>query len=384
MKILIGMIKMKKQTSHFLKLYLPLLASLFYNIEALAIGTDAGTPINNIATVSFTTGGTQQTAEANISFNVDEVINVNVTATPTSGTITNGDKNVVLSYTISNIGNGPENFKLVESLGTNNSLPLTLGDLKVYIDKSSSPVGFDPTDTLYTDTDITISNDESITVYIVTDVPNASVKDTLTDLVITAISQTEAGGTKASESSFGSVIPTAGEGSTNAIIAVEQGRDSASSELKVSVFDPSKALSVVITKTILGSNALINNTSTSSDQKIPGALVTYFIKLVVKNDTANSVVINDVIPANMTYVPSSLRRKLAPAGTITAPVYIAPALPAETPATYPSFTPLTDSESDSDGAKTIPNTGTVTSISVDLNDLTPGEYAILLDAKINN
>lgn len=356
--------------------------------NSFAVGTDAGTAISNTATVSFTRGGSTDSEQASASFNVDEVINVNVTALTASNNVTNGDQGVALTYTVTNIGNGPEAFKLFDAIGATNNLPLSAGDLKVYyIPTAISDGNFDPNninETLYTDTNISIANDESITVYIVSDVPNGSIENSLTDLVLTAVSQTEAGSLKAGTSTFGSVIPNAGENSTNAIIAVEQGRDSASSQLKVTTYDPTRSLDVTITKTVLGSNALVNNTATTTGQKIPGAQVTYFVKVIVKNDNATALNISDIIPTNMTYVAASLRKQLAAGSIINTPVYIAPVLPAGIPATYSNFSALTDTNGDADGGETIPNSGTVTSIKVAFGDLAPGEYAILLDATINN
>lgn len=378
---------MNKQFSKLLASY-AILSSAFISVNAFAVGTDAGTAISNTATVSFTRGGSSDSEQASASFNVDEIINVNVTGTPASSNITNGDIGVALSYTVTNTGNGPEDFKLFDAIGATNNLPLTAGDLKVYyVATATSDGSFDPNDineTLYTDTNINIINDESITVYIVSNVPNGAVEDSFTDLVLTAVSQTEAGGIKAGESAFGTVIPSAGENSTSAIIAIEQGRDNASSELKVTTFDPSNSLVVKIDKTIIGSSALVNNTTTVTDQKIPGAMVTYFIKVIVENDTATALNISDIIPSDMTYVANSMRTQSAIGSTINTPAYVAPALPAGTPATYSNFSPVTDTNSDPDNAETIPNTGTVTSIKVDFGNLAPGEYAILLDATINN
>lgn len=365
-----------------------LLSSVLLSNHAFSLGTDAGTAISNTATVSFTRGGSPDSKQASTSFKVDEIINVNVTAANASNNITNGDQNVAITYKVTNTGNGTELFKLLDTINSgNNSLPLTANDLKVYVDTNPTPDGFDPNninESLYTGANISIANDKFITVYIVTDVPNGAALNSKSELLITAVSQTEAVGVKASESAFGTMIPNAGDGSTNAIVAVEQGRDNASSELKVTTFDPSRSLDVSINKLVLGSSALVNGTATVTDQKIPGAMVTYFVKVIVKNDTATALNISDIIPTNMTYVPQSLRKQSAVNSTINTPTYIAPALPAKTPATYSNFSTLTDSNGDSDGAETIPNTGTVASIKVAFGNLAPGEYAILLDATINN
>lgn len=366
-----------------------ILGSALFSGNAFALGTSAGTAIENKATVSFTRAGSTDSEEASVSFKVDEIINVNVTAANASNNITNGDQNVAITYTVTNTGNGPEVFTLLDTIGATNDLPLANSDLTVYwVPTATSDGSFDPNninEELYSASNLpSILSDESITVYIVSNVPNGSTLNSLTDLVLTAVSQTEAAGVKAGESTFGTVFIGAGEDSTNAILAVDQGRDNASSELKVTTYDPSRSLEVTINKSILGSSALINNTTTVTDQKIPGAMVTYFIKISVENDTATALNISDIIPANMTYVAESLRKQEAAGSTINTPTYNAPALPAGTPATYSNFSALTDINSDSDGAATTPNTGTVTSITVDFGNLAPGEYAILLDATINN
>lgn len=376
-----------KKLSHLVASTAILGATLF-STNAFAIGTEAGTAIQNTATVSFTRNGSADSEQASISFKVDEIINVNVTAANASNNITNGDQNTAITYTVTNTGNGSEAFKLFESIGATNDLPLENSDLSVYYIKTADSDGsFDPNninETLYTGTDITILSDESYTVYIVTNVPNGATLNSLTDLDLTVVSQTQANGIKAGESAFGTTIIGAGTDSTNAIVAIDQGRDDATSELKVTSFDPNQSLEVLINKTILGSSALINGTATVTDQKIPGSVITYFIKVTVKNDTATSLAISDIIPANMTYVAESLRVQSAVNSTINTPTYKAPALPAKTPAAYSNFTALTDTNSDADNAETIPNTGTVDSIKVAFGDLDPGEYAILLDASVNN
>jgi len=365
-----------------------ILSGVLLSSNVFAVGTEAGTTVENTATVSFSRGGSSDSEQASISFNVDEIINVNVTGAVGSSNITNGDTDVSLSYIVTNTGNGPEKFKLSDAIGATNDLPIANGDLTVYwVATALSDGSFDPNninENLYIDDDINILNDESITVYIVTNIPNGAAENDLTDIVLTAVSQTEAAGIKAGDSSFGTVFESAGVNSTNAILAVNQGRDDASSELKVTTYDPSRSLEVSINKTILGSSALINNSNNVTGEKIPGAMVTYFIKVLVENDTATALSISDIIPADMTYVAASLRKQEAANSTINIPNYIAPALPAGTPATYSNFTALTDDNSDVDGGETVPNTGNVESIKVDFGDLAPGEYAILLDATINN
>jgi uncharacterized repeat protein (TIGR01451 family) len=365
--------------------------SALMSTHSFAIGTDAGTAISNTATVSFTRGGSVDSEQASISFKVDEIINVNVTAANASSNITNGDQNVAITYTVTNTGNGTELFKLFDSINSsNNGLPLSASDLTVYVNTSQTPGAFDPNNASqqpYAGEDISITNDKFITVYIVTNVPNGAELDTKSELLITAISQTNANGVTAGNSSFGDVIAGAGENGTDAIIAVNNGQDNASSELLVTVFDPTKSLVVNITKTILGSTALISNAGTDivTDQKIPGAVVSYFIKVSIENSGATALSISDIIPPDMTYIANSMRLQDASGSTINTPTYIAPSLPTAIPVTYSNFNALTDAADAADAAATSTDAaGRVQSITVNLGDLAIGEYALLLDATINN
>lgn len=378
---------MKKNTFSKLLATSAILSSAMFSASAFALGTEASSKISNTATVSFKNNGTDKSVVSDPAiFYVDEIINVNVTAANSNSNVTNGDQNVALSYTVTNTGNGSEAFALSQSINTaNNSLSLDLNDLTIYYTATPNPGVFDATDVntkIYND-DIVIGSDEEITVYIVTNVPNTAVVDDKSELVLTAISQTEG----ANSAALGDVL--AGKGDTNAdnvaisaVVAVNQGRDSDNAELKVTDYDPTQILEVSIDKSILGVSALVNNVAI--EKNIPGAMVTYFIKVTVKNATATELSISDIIPTDMTYVPGSLRKQSSPVdGIINKPAYQTPGVAANTPAIYSNFDPVTDINTDNDGAATTPNTGAVKSIKVDFNDAVPGEYAILLDATIN-
>lgn len=380
----------KKQLSKLLASS-AILGSALFSGHVFSLGTHAGTAISNTATVSFTRGGNVDSEQASVSFKVDEIVNVNVTAANVSSNITNGDQNIAITYTVTNTGNGTELFKLFDSINSsNNGLPLSASDLTVYVNTSQTPGAFDPNNISqqpYAGEDISIANDEFITVYILTNVPNGAALTTKSELLITAVSQTNANGITAGNSDFGDVIAGAGEDGTDAIIAVNNGQDNASSELIVTVFDPTKSLVVNITKTILGSTALISNAGIDSltDKKIPGAIVSYFIKVSVLNSAVTALSISDIIPTNMTYVANSMRLQNVAGSTINTPTYIAPSLPSATPVTYSNFNVLTDAADTADGATTSTDTaGRVQSITVDLGNLAIGEYAVLLDATINN
>ncbi|MBM3343661.1 MAG: hypothetical protein FJY56_16370 [Betaproteobacteria bacterium] len=81
---------------------------------AYALGTAAGTQIDNVAQVTFTQGGASVTATSNTaSFRIDEIINVRVTAPVGPTTVLSPEQNKAILFLLTNTGNGPESFNRV-------------------------------------------------------------------------------------------------------------------------------------------------------------------------------------------------------------------------------------------------------------------------------
>ena len=79
---------------------------------ARAAGVDAGTLIENRAQATFDTPqGSQSTQSNTVTLRVDEILDVAL-ASLDPGTITSATTDVVLSFTLTNAGNGPESFAL--------------------------------------------------------------------------------------------------------------------------------------------------------------------------------------------------------------------------------------------------------------------------------
>ncbi|MGH8503429.1 MAG: hypothetical protein ACREVE_13350 [Gammaproteobacteria bacterium] len=91
-------------------------------LNAFAVGTPAGTTVANTAIVNFEVGGAAGTASASDRFSVAEIIDVAVTwqdgASPPAAS---PDTDRVLTFLVSNTGNGEEAF----SLQVNNRAPGT-------------------------------------------------------------------------------------------------------------------------------------------------------------------------------------------------------------------------------------------------------------------
>ncbi len=79
---------------------------------AYAAGVTAGTTIQNTASATYSNGATTETINSNqVDILVDEVLNVAV-ASQDAGNVTLSSSGAVLSFKITNSGNGPEAFDL--------------------------------------------------------------------------------------------------------------------------------------------------------------------------------------------------------------------------------------------------------------------------------
>ena len=123
----------------------------FLSSPLLAEGTPAGTPIVNVAQLSWNDGGETRTVQSNAaSFTVDERIDVAVAwLDGGSVPVAPGDQNRVLSFRVVNAGNAPEAFALSahDTIGgdqwdpaitTSRSIPMAMAYL---IRVSTRPIG---------------------------------------------------------------------------------------------------------------------------------------------------------------------------------------------------------------------------------------------------
>lgn len=106
---------------------------------AFAAGTAANTSITNTATVSFNVGGVAQTAVSDSdTFVVDRKINVTVTATGTSPTVSANTQNVVRQFTVTNTSNAAAGFALTTNQATTHGL--TLSNVRIYVDANNDGI----------------------------------------------------------------------------------------------------------------------------------------------------------------------------------------------------------------------------------------------------
>ena len=172
---------------------------LALSTSVLAVGTDAGTPINNTATVGYSVGGVAQTAinSPQTTFLVDQVVDFVVAEADGGDTLVGaGEQDAVARFTITNTGNETQDFALsVLDLigGTVFSLDTIDADLlTIVIDANDNDVydaGIDTVanfiDELSADDTAAADADNVISVFILGDIPDPAAAGAAANIVLT-------------------------------------------------------------------------------------------------------------------------------------------------------------------------------------------------------
>lgn len=267
-----------------------LLAALALPVQATAAGTRAGSTISNTATASFDAGGGPTTIDSNrVDLLVDELLDVTVdSSNPADVATTPGATGQVLTFSVTNTGNGVEDFALstVANAGGDDYDPAVT---QVYLDNGDGL--FDAgTDTLYTAgaNDPTLDPDESITVFVVTTTPGTVADGNRGIVSLLAAART---GTGAPGTSFAGQ----GEGGGDAVV----GATGADGE------DAGAFVVSAATVTLVKSASITNPLGTADP--IPGATITYtIVATVAGSGSVSGLAITDNVPADTSYVPGSI------------------------------------------------------------------------------
>ncbi len=252
--------------------------------------TRAGTTISNTASATFDTGGGSTTINSNrVDLLVDELLDVTVdSSNPADVPTTPGATGQVLTFSVTNTGNGVENFVLstIANAGGDNYDPVVT---QIYIDNGDGV--FDPgTDTLYTPgaNDPQLDPDESVTIFVVATTPGGVVDGNrgIVSLVAAAVTGTGAPGTS---------FAGQGEGGGDAVVG-STGADGA---------DAGAFIVSAATVTLVKSAVVTNPLGTADP--IPGATITYtIVATVAGSGSVSGLAITDNIPADTSYVTGSI------------------------------------------------------------------------------
>ena len=258
---------------------------------ASAAGTAVGTLIENTALVNYELAGAPVTLQSNTTtITVAERINVSVTLQSPQVPVAPGDTAQALLFTVTNTGNGTETFQLsMDSVLGGDDFDPTPAVPAIYFDTDASG-DFNAGDQPYTPgaNDPDLLPDESISVFVVNDIPGTVVNGQLGRSELTATSAT---GTDVP----GTVFANQGDGGVNAVIGTTGGTATDTGEYLVS------DVLVNVSKSQLVSDPF------GGSEPIPGATLTYTITVdVASAGTATNSVVQDSIPALTSYVPDSI------------------------------------------------------------------------------
>lgn len=262
---------------------------------AYATGTVAGTPIVNTASATYDAGGGPTTVPSNtVTLVVDELLDVTVASTdPGDVPTTPGATQEVLTFTVTNNGNGSEAFTL-GTIATNGGDNYDPTNVQIWLDNGDGV--FDPaSDTLYTpgSNDPVLNPDQSRTVFVVGDTPGTVTDGNRAEVVLTAESNTVL--TNGNNNTPGYTMPGQGTGGSNAVVG-STGADSQDNGFYIV-----NAATVTLVK-----SAVVADPFGGTDA-VPGAIITYTINAnVAGTGSVSSLVISDAIPAGTTYQPGTI------------------------------------------------------------------------------
>lgn len=268
-----------------------LLAALASPMHAHAAGTRAGSTISNTASASFDNGGGTQTIDSNkVDLLVDELLDVTVdSSNPADVPTTPGATNQVLTFSVTNNGNGEEAFVLstIANGGGDQYDPTVT---QIYLDNGDGV--FDAgTDTLYTpgSNNPVLDPDESITVFVIATTPS-TVSDGDRGIVsLVAAAQTGTGNP-------GTSFAGKGEGGGDAVVGSTRADGQDNGAFRVSAATVTLVKSAVVVDPFGGA------------EPVPGATITYTITATTAGSgSLNGLTISDNVPANTSYVAGSVR-----------------------------------------------------------------------------
>lgn len=277
---------------------------------AFATGTTAGATIQNTVTVGYQVGGVAQTAKtASDTFTVDRKVNVSVTEVGSAATVVSpGQVQAVSTFKVTNLSNDTLDFALTAAQLSGGSAAWGGSDnfdganVKIYLDNGDGVFTAADTQVTYLDE---LAADAARTVFVVMDIPSTQVTGDIASVVLTATAK--AGGSSGSQgaalttsSTNTSGVDTVLADGAGASDAANDGAFSAKDDFKVSA----AALSVLKTSRVVSDPV----SGTSNPKAIPGATIEYCISVAnaTGSAVATNIAVNDPLPANVTYVASSI------------------------------------------------------------------------------
>ena len=278
-------------------------ATIAFAEPAQAVGTAAGTTISNTATATYTdAGGNPASVPSNrVDIRVDEILDVTVVSSDPGDVATlPSATNQVLTFTVTNTGNGSETFRLspVNAIGGDAFDPTTTS---LVIDSNGNGVYDAGIDTIYNagSNDPVLAPDTSVRVFVLSTMPAAATNGQRgqTDLTATAITGSGTPGT---------AFAGLGQGGGDAVVGTTTalGRDDG--------FYIVNAATVAFVKSATVLDPF------GGSKPVPGAIITYTLVATVSGSgSLANLAAGDPIPASTTYVPGSITSQATPITDLT-------------------------------------------------------------------
>lgn len=271
------------------------ISGLAVSTPAIAGGVTAGTLIENTAVASYDDGASARTINSNtVTVRVDELLDVTLTSLD-PGPVSTRPGGAVLTFELTNQGNGPEAFRLTANTAVAGN-DFDTSFQAIAIDSNGNGIYDAGVDQILTapQTTAVLAPDAVLTVFVLVTVPDG-VSDTQTsnvDLTAEAVTGSGAPGT---------LFAGQGVDGGDAIVGTTGAIATARGALIVGVANVALIKSVVLRDPFGGTSA------------VPGTVATFTIRAqVTGTGTINDLVITDLIPAGTTYAPGTLALDGAP------------------------------------------------------------------------
>ena len=256
---------------------------------ALAEGVTAGTLIENTAVASYDDGAGARTINSNtVTVRVDELLDVTLTSLD-PGPISTRPGDVVLTFELTNQGNGPEAFRLTANPAVaGNDFDVVVRSIA--IDSNGNGVYDEGVDQILTapETTAVLDADAVLTVFVLATVPDGASDAQTSNVDLTAEAVTGSGAP-------GTVFAGQGVDGGDAIVGTTGAIATARGALIVGVANVALTKSVALRDPFGGTSA------------VPGTIATFTIRAEVSGTgTINDLVITDLIPDGTTYAPGTL------------------------------------------------------------------------------
>ncbi|MBE0599651.1 MAG: hypothetical protein IH614_20615 [Desulfuromonadales bacterium] len=258
---------------------------------AVARGTPAGTSISNQASVSYTMETTEIKLTSNaVTLEVAELIDLELVWQDAENVVVQpGVVDKVLIFRLHNTGNGQESFLLLtDNLVDGNQFQPD--NPRIYLDTDGDGL-FDPALDLPYHPESNrpaLGLDASMTLFVLNDIPDATLDGYLGSSRLTATAVTGSGPP-------GTAFPGKGDGGVNAVIGSSQGTSAIHGTYQAS------RLEVIATKSATVSDPF------GGTEPVPGATIAYRIAVAVSGTgIASGVGVRDPIPDGTTYTPNTL------------------------------------------------------------------------------